>query len=71
MLLKVTYYEQQDLFDHEGVDLKDGQTISTVEGKKKIVNGREGQTKRVQKLMPNFIKRHREYRKYATDVKGK
>jgi hypothetical protein len=30
----------------KGVDLKDVQTISTVEGKKKIVNGREGQTKR-------------------------
>jgi hypothetical protein len=31
MLLKVTYYEQQDLFDHEGVDVEDGQTTSTVE----------------------------------------
>ncbi len=36
MLLKVTDYEQQDLFDPEGVDLKEGQTISTVEGKKKL-----------------------------------
>jgi hypothetical protein len=34
------------LFDHEGVVLEDGQTTSTVEGEKKIVNGREGQTKR-------------------------
>lgn len=36
MLLKVTDYEQQDLFDPQGVELKDGQTISTVEGKKKL-----------------------------------
>jgi hypothetical protein len=36
LLVKVTYYEQQDLFDHEGVDLEDGQTTSTVEGKKKL-----------------------------------
>ncbi len=27
------YYEQEDLYDHEGVDVEDGQTTSTVEGK--------------------------------------
>jgi hypothetical protein len=46
MLQKVTYFEQHDLFDHEGVDLEDGQTTSTVEGNFFFVNWREGQTKR-------------------------
>lgn len=46
MLLRVTYYEQQDLFDHEGVDLEDGQTTSTVEGKKKNYKWEGGSNKK-------------------------
>jgi hypothetical protein len=47
MLLRVTYYEQQDLFDHEGADFRRWtDNLHCRRKKNKIVNGREGQTKR-------------------------